>query len=270
MALLPPYYNRELFSKHFLERLLPQQLEWSVARETSAAILTKLCDLYARLRPSPALREQQLEQKWIRPVLEALGVKFDVQVALPTDNPAVTLAPDYAVFGDPAAHQAARALQQSGQTLRYFDRVRMLGDAKRWGTNFASAAKGQKTRTRPSKSPPTMAVCSQHRSTRCSRPAAPGTGTSPPQSTSLHARHRRRATSSTTATSTSAIWAASTRVCWSTGWRLQRPTSSQSSRGSTLWSSTWPSIPPNTARSLPATAWHGVTRTWSRIAANAR
>ncbi len=27
MSLLPPYYNRELFSKHFLEQLLPQRAE---------------------------------------------------------------------------------------------------------------------------------------------------------------------------------------------------------------------------------------------------
>lgn len=145
MALLPPYYNRELFSKHFLEKLLPQRPEWAAAREVAPPILTRLRDLRARIGPSRALREQQLEQKWIRPVLEALGVTFDVQVALPTDNPAVTLAPDYAVFGDPTAHQAARALQQSGRAQAYFEHVRMLGDAKRWGTNFGSAAKGQKT-----------------------------------------------------------------------------------------------------------------------------
>lgn len=32
MALLPPYYNRELFSKRLPEQLLPQRPEWQPSR----------------------------------------------------------------------------------------------------------------------------------------------------------------------------------------------------------------------------------------------
>jgi hypothetical protein len=120
MALLPPYYNRELFSKHFLEVLLPKQPEWEAAHTQAAAALQALRELHRRVAPSATLREQQLEQKWIRPVLEALGVTFDVQVPLPTDNPAVTLAPDYALFGDPAGQSAARVAQEIGLKARYY------------------------------------------------------------------------------------------------------------------------------------------------------
>ncbi len=145
MSPSPPYLNKELFSKRFLDHLLRQRPEWQETEEATQA-RDKLRALYAKEKASLSrLKEQQLEQRFIRPVLEALSIVYDVQPVLPTDDPRVKLAPDYTFFATEEDRLSAQALPENEKASSYFKKVRMIGDAKRWGTEFGGAARGEKT-----------------------------------------------------------------------------------------------------------------------------
>jgi hypothetical protein len=140
------YENLGLFSRHYLENLLRQRPEWSAATEAALAAREALRALYkAHQKTLAKQKEQALEQTWIRPVLELLGVAFDVQPALPTEDPSRTLSPDYVMFESAEALHAARALQQSGARRDFFAAGRLIGDAKRWGVDFNLAPKGERS-----------------------------------------------------------------------------------------------------------------------------
>jgi hypothetical protein len=141
-----PYTNRDLFSTHFLDDLLPVQPEWTGSREGRQRAFETLQALYSREAALlPTLKEKQLESRWVREVFRALGVVFEVGPRLPTDLPAVTLEPDYALFASEVDLRLAAEQRSAGNFEGYFQRARMVGDAKRWGTDFGSAARGQKT-----------------------------------------------------------------------------------------------------------------------------
>jgi hypothetical protein len=140
------YENLGLFSRHYLENLLRQRPEWSAATEAALAAREALRALYkAHQKTLAKQKEQALEQTWIRPVLELLGVAFDVQPALPTEDPGRTLSPDYVMFESAEALHAARALQQSGARRDFFAAGRLIGDAKRWGVDFNLVPKGERS-----------------------------------------------------------------------------------------------------------------------------
>ena len=146
MSSAAPYTNRDLFSTHFLDDLLPSQPEWTGSREERQRAFETLQALYRREAALlPTLKEKQLESRWVREVFRALGVVFEVGPRLPTDVPAVTLEPDYALFATEVDLRLAQEQRSAGNFEGYFQRARAVGDAKRWGTDFGSAARGQKT-----------------------------------------------------------------------------------------------------------------------------
>jgi len=67
-----PFKNSNLFSNHYLEKLLPESPEW---RETSPAeafqAIKELYERKARVREN--YNESQLEENFIRPALRILG-----------------------------------------------------------------------------------------------------------------------------------------------------------------------------------------------------
>jgi hypothetical protein len=123
---LPPHHNQQLFSDHYLNELLPHLPEWRRLAETAGPAMARIAAIVAAYTPSA--NEAQTEHGLVRPVLEALGHTFEVQVALRT--PDGTKTPDYVFYRD----QAAR-LANTGRTLTD-DMLRSgglaVGDAKHW------------------------------------------------------------------------------------------------------------------------------------------
>ncbi len=90
---MKPFRNRNLFSNHYLESILPQTEQWKTFSEEG-----KLFDLIALFKDSkhfPSYNEAQLEEHLIKPVLKLLGFEFEVQADVGTGSDY----PDYALFG---------------------------------------------------------------------------------------------------------------------------------------------------------------------------
>ncbi len=103
-----PHANHLLFSDHYLNRTLPQRLDWLSLAEAAAPVREALAALYASFTPSD--NEAQTEDGWIKPVLKALGHDFEVQPPLKT--PDGTKRPDYVFYRTQAALNANK-----GKTL---------------------------------------------------------------------------------------------------------------------------------------------------------
>jgi len=145
MSLLPPYANRELFSQHFLDRRLPAEPAWAEARAGAAPLLAALRALLAKERDKlPAYNEEQLRHHWIDPVLSILGTAWDPEPSLATDTGA-SEHPDYLLFADDAARDAARRQLDEGRVDAYGRAAAFVGEAKAWGTSFTAASSGQRT-----------------------------------------------------------------------------------------------------------------------------
>jgi len=103
---LGPYENRKLFSDHFLEQVLPQWPEFVAA--DAEVLLHDLAALWDAERTGlMQANEAQTEERFIKPVLQALGFVFTVQAGVPTASG--HRQPDYALFTDDAVRAAAAA-----------------------------------------------------------------------------------------------------------------------------------------------------------------
>jgi hypothetical protein len=131
-GLLPgitPYANRGLFSEHYLDNVLPGHEAWEVEQDKLKLAMQGLTNLYAgREEEWSNSNEAQLEHRLIRPVLQALGQRFEVQPSLPTAESVSR--PDYALFR--TDEERLRAKRQFEGEAEYFDRAIAIGDAKRW------------------------------------------------------------------------------------------------------------------------------------------
>jgi len=96
---LPAHQNRQLFSDHYLNEILPTQAGWRALASSAATALTDISGIFDRYVPSE--NEAQLEDTLVRPVLRALGYTFEVQAPLKT--PDGTKVPDYVFYRDDAA-----------------------------------------------------------------------------------------------------------------------------------------------------------------------
>lgn len=136
LALAPRHYNRQLFADRYLDLTLPQREAWLALRDEAAPVLAAVRAIFARFT-APA-NEQQTERDLVRPLLEALGHSFEVQVALKT--PRGTKLPDYVFYDD----QAALALNR-GRTLSAADlgAAFAVGDAKRWERKLDVSGEGE-------------------------------------------------------------------------------------------------------------------------------
>ena len=75
LGLDKPHRNEYLFSDHYLESILRREKTiWDAAQGTAAEFLSWLRQRYAAERNQlAAYNEAQLEERWIRPILERLG-----------------------------------------------------------------------------------------------------------------------------------------------------------------------------------------------------
>ncbi len=125
---LPPHRNQQLFSDYYLNTILRQREDWQHLAAQSAQAMTAIQAIYAAYTPSSKEKEAQTEERWIRPVLKALGHIFEVQAAL--TSPDGTKIPDYVFYRDRDALNANKgktltdALPTQGMIA--------IGDAKYW------------------------------------------------------------------------------------------------------------------------------------------
>ena len=125
---LEPFANRGLFSDRFLAEMLPKWPEFAEA--DPRPLLDGLRTLWAAERPGlieAGANEGQTEERWIRPVLRALGFSYTV-------FPSIAVAgrrrePDYALYVDEPARRESELLEGDAR----FSQAVCVADAKRWG-----------------------------------------------------------------------------------------------------------------------------------------
>jgi len=124
---LGPNSNRRLFSQHFLDEVLPNLSEY---RDLDLGeVPATLTELWSRERQSlSGANEAQTEERFIKPVLQALGYEWTVQAGVPFASG--RRQPDYALFtsaaariaGDSVAGQARYELAVAVADAKRFDR----------------------------------------------------------------------------------------------------------------------------------------------------
>ena len=136
------HQNHFLFSDHYLNNLLPKQVVWEAGREETAVFSQWLRDLYQQERDNlPGYNEAQLEDHWIRPILDKLGWEgtAETQAVIPALTEANIRKPDYVFFPTVAARQAAAGRQNSPA---YAQEAVAVGEAKRWTAALDKKVRG--------------------------------------------------------------------------------------------------------------------------------
>lgn len=122
--------NQNLFSNNYIENRLPSSASWGDQKERAGIALIeikKAYDAIKTLQLGPG-EEAGLEDKFIRPVLKALGFEWDVQPT--TERGMRKKRPDYALFPDRAAYEAAR--KDKFDSSRFFSHAATILEAKYW------------------------------------------------------------------------------------------------------------------------------------------
>lgn len=142
-----PHSNHQLFSDHYLNRTLPQRLDWPQLLEAAAPVRETMTALFAGFTPSD--NEAQTEEGWIKPVLKALGHDFEVQPALKT--PDGTKRPDYVFYRTQAALTANKGKTLTEDLLKTGGYA--VGDAKYWDRSLDAALQGKDAAVFSNKNP---------------------------------------------------------------------------------------------------------------------
>jgi len=132
---------KSLFSQHYLQTRLPEHTEWSA---DPWPVFEAVRQLWERARAlGGTWNEAQTEQEFVKPVLEALGWSYIVQVKAQRRGGSLTR-PDYALFSDPAAQ--AQAYPHQGNDDAFYGRTVAIAEAKYWGRPLsATDASGRNT-----------------------------------------------------------------------------------------------------------------------------
>jgi type I restriction-modification system DNA methylase subunit len=114
--------NRNLFSNHFFETILPGLDEWSLNEHEAAFVEFK--KRYEAERPFlENLKESQLEERFFRPLLRILGFTAEVQEGI---DQALEY-PDYALF------ESRTELDRAHRgTDAFYNRALAIAEVKRW------------------------------------------------------------------------------------------------------------------------------------------
>jgi len=123
---LPAHQNRQLFSDHYLNEILPNQAGWRALASPAKAALAEIAGIFERFVPSE--NERQTEDNLVVPVLRSLGHTFEVQAPLKT--PDGTKVPDYVFYRDDAG-LAAHKNQVLTEAVAG-EGAFAVGDAKYW------------------------------------------------------------------------------------------------------------------------------------------
>ncbi len=123
--------NQNLFSNNYLLNRLPETDLWKTQKPKSSIAFEEIGKAYESIKSlnlGPG-EEAGLEDKFIRPVLQALGYEWDVQ---PTTNRGLKKKrPDYALFKDKVSLTDAR--KDKDNRSRFFKHTLTILEAKYWG-----------------------------------------------------------------------------------------------------------------------------------------
>jgi hypothetical protein len=122
----PPHANRQLFSDHYLNELLPLRPDWAGLQPEAVGVMAQIQALFDRFVPSGI--EAQTEDDLVKPVLRLLGHTFEVQPALRT--PDGTKRPDYVLYRDEAGVRANKDVILDEDALH--TTAVGVADAKHW------------------------------------------------------------------------------------------------------------------------------------------
>ncbi len=108
MTIAPNHNNQYLFSDHYLNNLLPQDPRLDGALIEAEDILLLLQDLYAPEKDHLAdYNENQLEEVWLKLILQKIGYVFQTQASVPGLETDVKK-PDHVFFPDEATRAEER------------------------------------------------------------------------------------------------------------------------------------------------------------------
>lgn len=135
--------NRELFSNHYLTRLLPETEAWEdVDEERLSEAANEIKAIYDDSLLSE-YNEDQLRNNVLDPVFEILGLTIETEETLSTGR----RRPDYAFFEGEEARQSAFSRREDGDF--YADAI-AVGDAKYWDRPLDTRGKNERDFGNPS------------------------------------------------------------------------------------------------------------------------
>ncbi|MBC7221234.1 N-6 DNA methylase [Candidatus Bipolaricaulota bacterium] len=139
---LPPGVNNQgLFSDYYLTELVREDEFFRASAKDAEAVWRAIRSIYDKVKAQlPASNEAQVEQLFIRPVLDALGYKDSYAVQPDVPSPEGRRSPDYAFFANPDDLAAAEATAK-GRT-EYFAKALAVADAKAWDRSLDRRDKG--------------------------------------------------------------------------------------------------------------------------------
>jgi hypothetical protein len=152
---------KSLFSQHYLQTRLPEHAEWDA---DPLPVFETVRALWERTRAlGGTWNEAQTEQEFVKPVLDALGWSYIVQVKAQRRGGSLTR-PDYALFSDPAAQE--QAYPHQGNDDAFYSRVAAIAEAKYWGRPLSATDAGGRN-TWKAESNPSHQMVSYLVGTRC-------------------------------------------------------------------------------------------------------
>ncbi|NUM46393.1 MAG: N-6 DNA methylase, partial [Anaerolineales bacterium] len=127
---------KKLFSDYFLQTRLDSLPEWA---ENPRPVFARVSALWQKARQyGETWNEAQTEDEFVKPVLEALGWSYIVQVI----NKRQLTRPDYALFRDETSKNEAYKFQ--GQDDAFYSRAWAIAEAKHWGRPLSQQDKSGK------------------------------------------------------------------------------------------------------------------------------
>ena len=123
--------NQNLFSTNYLQHRLPASDLWKEQKEKAAATYGEISKAYESIKSlklGPG-EEAELENKFIQPVLTALGYAYHVQPR--AQRGLRKKVPDYALFKDEESYRAARKVKDTPE--QFFSQSLTILEAKYWG-----------------------------------------------------------------------------------------------------------------------------------------
>ncbi len=130
---MPAYRNQRLFSDHYLKEILPQSDEWKYTnKERLNEAFERIQSLYQeKCKIIPSLKESQLEEEFIRPILRILGHIY-------APHPSIDKVwegarePDYAFY-----------LSEEAKKEASIRKAISIGEVKRYGRPLDKKLKGR-------------------------------------------------------------------------------------------------------------------------------
>jgi len=129
-----PYRNVNLFSNYYLEKYLPESVEWK--KNDHIAAFEHIKNIYTRESASiKTLNEKQLENHFFNEIFSILGFVYEVTEPTHARN-----FPDYAFFFDRNSLDDAH---KNKETIPFFTNAVAIGEVKQWKVDLDKVSKNE-------------------------------------------------------------------------------------------------------------------------------